>query len=84
MKELLNKGIGEVIKSADPITSADEEKLWQLNAIDVNTVSVLSCGVFFYNCKLFGLRNYDEYHELNLNQYVFSADAENCETIKGS
>ena len=47
MKELAHKGLGSVVKTADPINAEDEEKLWDSNVINTTTSSGLSYGVFF-------------------------------------
>jgi hypothetical protein len=34
--------------------------------------------VYFYNCKVFGLRSYDEHQNLQCNQFKKEVDADNC------
>ena len=68
MIELAKNGIGTETISADPVTKEDEEQLWDSGAISLDTAQGLSYGVFFYNCKLFGLRALDEHVEMEKEQ----------------
>ena len=60
MKELLSKGLGTKVRQADPILPEDEEKIWNQKVFGMQSSLALQYTVFFYNCKLFGLRGYDE------------------------
>ena len=66
-------------RASKPISTNDEDQLWQTNTINFDTSSVLSFGVFIYNYKLFSLRSFDEMHVLNIHQYVFSTDNKGVE-----
>ena len=68
MIELAKNGIGTETISADPVTKEDEEQLWDRGAISLDTAQGLSYGVYFYNCKLFGLRALDEHVEMEKEQ----------------
>ncbi|XP_066285874.1 transcriptional regulator QRICH1-like [Branchiostoma lanceolatum] len=74
MKELTSAGVGVKKKQADPLTPDDEDRLWQSNAISLSTSQGLSYGVYFYNCKIFGLRAMDEHQRLMLDQYKVGTD----------
>ncbi|KAI8496541.1 hypothetical protein Bbelb_258400 [Branchiostoma belcheri] len=74
MKELTAQGIGVTKKQADPLTTEDENCLWEKGAISTKTSQGLSYGVFFYNCKIFGLRGMDEHQRLMMDQYKFGTD----------
>jgi hypothetical protein len=56
MKQLHCAGIGATQKQAAPITPRKEEKLWESGQLGAHSAKSLLNTVFFYNCKLFGLR----------------------------
>ncbi len=58
-KECFSEGIGAEIKQADPLTRADEERLWESGVF--NTTTAQGYIVYFYNMKLFGFRCKDEH-----------------------
>ena len=74
MKDLLQKGHGTTVKQADPITQEDEEKLWNLGVFGVSDPQTLQYTVFFYACKLFGLRGRDEHRDLKCSQFEIDQD----------
>ncbi|XP_066300880.1 zinc finger MYM-type protein 3-like [Branchiostoma lanceolatum] len=74
MKELKAEGVGFEKRQADPLTMEDEDKLWTSGTISTHTSMGLSHGVFFYNCKVFGLRGMDEHRRLQVEQYKFGSD----------
>ena len=76
MKELTAAGVGIEPERADPISKKDEEQLWNTNTINLTTSQGLSNGVFFYACKLFGLRGMDEHTELMAEQFTIKYDEE--------
>ena len=51
-------------RQADPIWPEDEEKLWQKGVFGKENSEQLQHTMFFYSCKLFGLRACDEHHKL--------------------
>jgi hypothetical protein len=61
MKEMTASGIGTKKKSADPLTTEDEEQLWSSGAIGYHSTKPLSYTVFFYNCKVFGFRGMNKH-----------------------
>ncbi|XP_066288271.1 zinc finger MYM-type protein 3-like [Branchiostoma lanceolatum] len=74
MKELAAAGVGAERRQADPLTQEDEDKLWTTGTISTNTSMGLSYCVFYYNCKVFGLRGMDEHRRLQIEQYKFGTD----------
>lgn len=56
MKDLLQKGYGTAVKQADPISVEDEDKLWNLSVFGAKDSQTLQHTIFYYSCKLFGLR----------------------------
>ncbi|XP_070581470.1 uncharacterized protein [Ptychodera flava] len=68
-KELIAEGVGIAVKKADPVTEKDEERLWERGVFNSDTARGLSYIVYFYNCKMFGLRAMDEHTNLEANQF---------------
>ena len=92
MKEILAKGVGTKIRRADPISEEDEEKLWQNGIFGMTDSVSLQYTVFFYSCKLFGLRGRDEHRNLDCSQFEIGLDSNgkylrfigrNSKTFKG-
>lgn len=75
MKELTSQGVGTVPKRAEPISKEQEELLWSKGVFDINSSQGLIYLVFFYNCKLFGLRGGDEHRQLCRDQFTVDNDA---------
>ncbi len=61
MKQLHSSGIGSTKKQADPITPRKEAKLWETEKLGGRTATSILNTVFYFNCKLFGLRGFDEH-----------------------
>lgn len=74
MKELLSKGFGTKVKRADPLSLQDEENLWQKGIFGMTNSVSLQHTVFFYACKLFGLRGRDEHRNLDCSQFEIGTD----------
>ncbi|VDI69847.1 Hypothetical predicted protein, partial [Mytilus galloprovincialis] len=74
MKELASRGLGSTTKQADPITKEDEEKIWNSGVFGCDNSVALQNTVFFYNCKLFGMRGYDEHRNLECEQFSIGCD----------
>jgi hypothetical protein len=74
MKELHQSGIGLVKRQAEPITPRKENQLWESNQLGEQSADSLLNTVFFYNCKLFGLRGLDEHRDLQCSQIVLGLD----------
>jgi hypothetical protein len=75
MKSLMDKGLGCEVKQADPILQQDEETLWMKHVFGRETAEELQHTVFFYVCKMFGLRGHDEHHDLRCEQFKVSEDS---------
>lgn len=74
MKHLLDQGLGTKTKQADPVSNEDEEKLWEKGVFGMKNSKSLQYTVFFYACKLFGLRGRDEHRNLQCNQFEIGED----------
>lgn len=93
MKELLTQGLGTDTKQADPILLEDEEPIWDSGAFGSASSETLQHTIFFYCCKLFGLRGLDEHRNLVCEQFNVGEDAQGkrcvhfvgqaCKTFKG-
>ena len=58
---------------SDPVLGSDEDNHWYIVFSKDNSLS-LTFAVFFYNCKLFGLRGMDEHKDLASEQFNVSND----------
>lgn len=76
MSQLTAQGIGTVTKQAEPITKENESLMWKQNVLGNGTEKNLLYTVFFYNCKLFGLRGVDEHKNLAMDQFEFIDEGE--------
>ncbi len=56
MKQLTKEGVGTVRKQAEPLTREQEDVLWSKGIFSLTSGWGLAYAVFWYNCKLFGLR----------------------------
>ncbi|XP_063397165.1 uncharacterized protein LOC134681459 [Mytilus trossulus] len=74
MKSLTAKGYGMTTKQADPISQEQEMILWDKEVVGYDSSAALLNGVFFYNCKLFGMRGRDEHHSLDASQINIGTD----------
>ncbi|XP_033754046.1 uncharacterized protein LOC117337262 [Pecten maximus] len=75
MKDLLKRGIGGKTKQAEPILPEDEAIIWEKGIFGDKTADTLQCTMFFYNCKLFGMRGHDEHHALECDQFIIGEDS---------
>lgn len=73
-KDALSRGVGGKRKQADPILPEDEAVIWEKGIFGMNNAETLQYTVFFYCCKLFGLRGHDEHHSLECNQFLLGED----------
>ena len=76
MKTLMKKGVGTETKQVQPLTPEQEEKLWSLGIFSLNAGWGLTYAIFWYNCKLFGLRGGDEHRSLVREQFEIDSDAQ--------
>ena len=74
MKRLHGKGLGTTTKQAEPISSDDESLLWSSGQFGSHNAQALLNTVYFYNCKVFGLRSFDEHRNLKCAQFVKKVD----------
>ena len=63
------------MKRAESLSKEQEETLWETGAFDINSAQGPTYLVFFYNCKLFGLRGGDEHRQLCHEQFSLGHDA---------
>lgn len=70
MKELVSSGIGTTVKQADVILPEHEEKLWETGTFGDHSAESLQYTVYYYSCKIFGLRAYDEHRALECSQFT--------------
>ena len=64
MKRFHKKELGTKPKQAEPITPDEEALLWLKGELGCQSARALQNTVYFYNCKIFGLRSYDEHRDL--------------------
>ncbi|XP_062597801.1 uncharacterized protein LOC134259217 [Saccostrea cucullata] len=76
MAELTAQGVGTSTKQAKPISEEAENVLWEKGLLGNNTGESMLNTVFFYNCKMFGLRAVDEHKTLSVNQWIVSKTRE--------
>ncbi len=75
MPELARNSIGHVKRQAQPITPEMEDTLWEKGIFSRTTSRGLLNVVFWYGCKLFGLRAADEHKTLEATQFPVGDDA---------
>ena len=74
MKRLHGSGLGTTSKQAEPITPDEEALLWSSGQFGTHNSKALLNTVYYYNCKVFGLRSYDEHRNLKCAQYQKKVD----------
>ena len=74
LKELTRKGVGCQKKQTQPITPQMEQVLWEKNIFSRQTGEGLTNVVFWYSCKMFGLRAADEHRQLEVSQFTIGTD----------
>ena len=74
MKALTRGGVGVMKRQAQPITPEMENTLWENGIFGCNTSRGLLNVVFWYSCKLFGLRAADEHKRLEPSQFICGDD----------
>ena len=60
----------EVFKHTENLSVDEETEMWGKGVIKKLTSKGLSYGVFFWNCKVFGLRGLSEHKHLQAEQFV--------------
>ena len=73
MKDLLSSGLGTKVNQADSILP--KSQIWDKGVFGDKSAESLQCTMFFYTCKLFGLRGHDEYRSLTCEQFNVGRDA---------
>lgn len=68
MKEFASQGIGVSVKQADPLTPEQEDVLWNKIFLGQHSSKSYLNTVFYYNCKLLGLRGLDKHRKLEVCQ----------------
>ena len=74
MKDLNNKGVGAVKKQAEPVTEEIESKLWGMGIFSLTDSTGLHQALYFYLCKIFGLRAANEHTNLMAEQFKLGRD----------
>jgi hypothetical protein len=74
MKELTSAGLGCSKKSAQPITPEMEDELWKKEIFTTKTGKGLINIIYWYACKMFGLRATDEHRSLQKEQFTIGSD----------
>ena len=69
MKRLHGKGLGTSSNQAELITPDEESLLWTSGQLGTHSAKGLLNTVYFYNCKVFELRGYDEHCNLRCAQF---------------
>ena len=73
MKFLTKEGVDGKKREAQPV-SEDDEIMWE-KVFGHKNAMTLQYTVFFYNCKLFRLRGFDEHRDLETSQFEFGSDS---------
>ena len=76
MKELNKEGIHTHPKQAQPLSIDDESVFWDKGIFNWIDSRCLQNAVYFYTCKVFGLRAADEHAGLTMSQFTFNSDKE--------
>ena len=74
MQRLHRKGLGTQPKQAEPITEDEESRLWRSGQLGKQSPQALLNTVYYYNCKMFGLRSQDEHRNLSTDQFEKKVD----------
>lgn len=74
MAELTAQGVGTSTRQAEPISEEAENILWEKGLLGNSTGESMLNTLFFYNCKLFGLRAVDEHKTLSVDQFELGQD----------
>lgn len=76
MKQLPGQGVGVKKRKVEAIAPRKEDVLWTTGQLRLMMSCSLLNTVFYYNCKLFGLRGMDEHHKLQCEQFNTGQDKE--------
>ncbi len=75
-RELTKEGVGVIKRQAQPISEAQERKLWETGTLGFQSSVQLQRTTYFYVSKCFGLRSAHEHRNLMREQLYFGQDAE--------
>ena len=70
MQRLHRKGLRTQPKQAEPITEDEESKLWRSGELGKQSSQALLNTVYYYNCKMFGLRSQNEHRTLCTDPFL--------------
>ncbi len=68
MKRLHGMGLGVKTNQAEPLSPDEEAILWSKGLFGSHNGEALLNTVYFYNCKVFGLKSYNEHRNLSRSQ----------------
>lgn len=71
IRELLSEGLGTKVRQADPIFPEEGGKIWTRGIFGLDSSQALQYTVFLYNCKIFGLRAFNEHRNLEILIIVY-------------
>ena len=74
MQRLHSLGFGTQSKQAEPITEDEKALPWSSKQFGCHSGYALLKTMYFYNCKMFGLRSMDEHRSLNCKQFQKKVD----------
>lgn len=74
MKRLHGSGLRASVRRAEPITPDEEALLWTSGQFGTHNIKVILNTVYYYNCKVFGLRSFDDHRNLQCSQYEKKVD----------
>ena len=70
----LSKMVSIMSTLAEPITPDEESLLWTNGQLGTHSAKALLNTIYVYNCKVFGLRSYDEHRNLRCAQFEKKLD----------
>ena len=66
--------MGTLTKCSEPLTPDKESLLWACGQLGTHNAKTLLNTVYYYNCKIFGLRSHEERRRLQCSQHEKKAD----------
>ena len=81
-RELRQAGVGAEVKHAPVISAEEEDQLWRLGAVGIDSPKALLRAVFFYVGKTFCLRGGQEQRELRPSQFTRLRDPDHYQYIE--
>ena len=74
MKRLHRIGLGTNPRQAEPMSLDEEAILWSMGLLGTHIGESLLNTVYFYNCKVFGLRSFNKHRNLVPSQFTKKVD----------